>query len=225
LVAEPTQAAATPPYSRTTMRYLSIALCSLALALPRAAQSQVAASQSDSAPTTHPLERGNHVRLTLAGDTSLLIGHIVGLDQNQIMVAPDDSGPPRTIALGQVARVGVERDARLQTVSATIGMAVGGVAAAAYYYFGWCRADENGCARDQRIANAYARYDQTYFTTGSVFAIGGMLAGGLLGYFIAPAPHWEIIVNPVASPGLEQGAPGTGHAALNIGVAKRLFGR
>jgi hypothetical protein len=107
----------------------------------------------------------------------------------------------------------------VRTVSAGVGAIVGAAAGGAYYYFGVCRADPNGCARDQARANAATSYDQAYFGVGSLLVVGGMLVGGSIGYFAAPAPHWEIV------PSLAQARDGAGilRTALRVDISYHFW--
>jgi hypothetical protein len=203
------------------MRYLVVAISLAALTLPRVASTQ-ATNPIDSARAPRPVARGNHVRLAVRGDAASLVGHVIRVDQTQMLVAPDDSGSlPRTIELGRVTHLEVERDEKLRSISTQIGAGVGTLAAAAYYYFGICRRNERACAREQEIANTYAQYDQTYVGVSTIVIFGGVLAGGAIGYFLTPAPHWEIVASPV----VEHGAQGNARTLLRIGVARRLLGR
>ncbi|MFI5227443.1 MAG: hypothetical protein ACHQWU_00150 [Gemmatimonadales bacterium] len=196
------------------MRYLALVFVSFGLAL--------SSSAAQLPNTQRPLLRGDHVRLSAAGDSASIVGHVVRLDPEQVVLAPDDSASlPRDIPLSQITRLEVERDARARTISASVGALLGVAAGASYYYFGLCRQDESGCAQERRRADIATQYDRTYVTTGDVLAIGGMLAGGLLGYVLAPAPHWAV----VAAPTFKRGGQGETHTALRIGLERTLLGR
>lgn len=204
------------------MPHVTLAIATLTLMLSASARGQGNSAASDSVPAHSPLARGNHVRVAVQGDTAVLVGHIIDIERNRATVAPDDSGsPPRTIDLAALTRLEVRRDERLRTTSAQVGAGLGTLGAAALYYLRWCRTDELACAREQRTADAYTRHDQTYIGTGTVFAIGGMLAGGLVGYLLAPAPHWKIVTASV----IERDAENNAHAVLRVGLEKRLLGR
>lgn len=197
------------------MRYLAIALTSLALALPHAAPAQGTRA-------TRPFARGDRVRVSTTGDTAATTGKVLMLDAEHVVIAPDDSGAPaRPIALSEISHLEVERDSRARTIGATVGGLLGLAAGASYYYLDLCRQDQQGCAREQRRAIRANEYGQTYWTTGDVLALGGFLAGGMIGYFLAPAPHWEII----ASPAVQRDEHGEAHTALRFGLTRRLLGR
>jgi hypothetical protein len=197
------------------MRYVVVVFVSVLLALPRTTTAQTPIAQ-------RLLVRGDRVRLSAAGDSAAIVGHVVRFDSGQVLLAPDDSGAlPRSILLSEITHLEVERDSRARTISASVGALLGVAAGGSYYYFGLCRQDERGCSQEQRRANEATRYDRTYVTTGDVLAIGGMIAGGLLGYVLAPAPHWAVVLTP----GLERGSDGAQYTTMRIGLERRLLGR
>lgn len=199
------------------MRYLAVAWISSALALTFA---HSASAQNASPP--RPLARGDRVRLTASGDSTTIVGSVLRLDADQVVVAPADSGaPPRTVARSAISHLEIQRDVRTRDVAASVGALIGLAAAGSYYYFDLCRQDPAGCNDEQRRAARATEYDHTYITTGDVLAIGGFIAGGLLGYALAPAPHWELI----ATPAVEHGPQGESHTSMRIGLARRLLGR
>lgn len=197
------------------MRYVDVRVIAFALAFPCACLAQTT-------PLSGSLQRGDHVRLAALGDAATMSARVVRTDSATLEVAPDDSTlPPRTLPLSEISHLEVERDARARTIGASVGALLGVAAGASYYYFGLCPQDERGCAQEQRRSNVAAEYDRTYVTTGDVLVIGGMIAGGVLGYFLAPAPHWTVI----AAPGLMRDGEGDTHTAFRLGVSHTLLGR
>jgi hypothetical protein len=169
-----------------------------------------------------PLARGDHVRLPARDGAAPLIGHVVRIDSSEAVITPDDStAPQRILSLDESRQLEVERGTKLRTISTDVGALLGVLAGASYYYFDLCRSDEQGCAEEQHRADVAARYDETYVGVGTVMVIGGLIAGGALGYVLAPAPHWEAVAAPIATPG-----PGGGtEHALRIGLSRRFFAR
>ena len=195
------------------MRYFAVAVSLLAITRATSAHAQSPRAA---------VARGDQVRLTTGGDSAAVVGRVVRVDSTQLVVAPPDSGSlPRTIPLANVSHLEIERDVRARSIGAGIGALIGVAAGGSYYYFDICRQNASGCADEKRRASHAAMYDRSYVTVGDVLAIGGLLAGGLLGYALAPAPHWEI----VATPGLEPGGDGDSHTALRITVSRTLLGR
>jgi hypothetical protein len=150
-----------------------------------------------------------------------IVGRLRAIGNDSINVVPDEESTVRVLfAHSDVARIEVERDARLRdnvaTVMAGLGM-LGGAAAAAYQ----CLNNRDQCAAE---ADASSRADEngdSYVDNSLLLVAGGGLAGVVLGYLIAPGPSWEVIAFPTRTAALD----GTPHWGLSLGVRYQLGAR
>lgn len=170
-------------------------------------------------PRTQPLVRGDRVRLyKSATDTTPIVGRVHTIENDSISVVPDEDSAVRVLfAHRDVARLEVERDARLRdhvvTFMAVVG-AFGGAGLATYQ----CLSNREQCAYDNDAAQRAAENGDTYIDTSLLLIAGGGLAGAVLGYIMAPAPHWDVIAFPTRTASLD----GMPRWALSLGLRYRF---
>jgi hypothetical protein len=105
---------------------------------------------------------------------------------------PDEAVP---FAVADLGRVEVERDERTREQAATVMGAIGaagGVTAAVL----WCKHNQTDCEDDIDRTIEAAQNDSSYVGTSMLMILGGTAVCALLGYAIAPPPHWELLVFP-----------------------------
>jgi len=165
---------------------------------------------------------GAHLRVRGQGiNSSVFRGRLRAMSNDSIRLALDDD-PTEAVpfAVADLGRVEVERDEKSReqaaTVMGTIG-AVGGVTAAVF----WCKHNQSDCEDDINRTIEAAQNDSSYVGTSMLMILGGTALGALLGYAIAPPPHWELMVFPTRT------SRSDGHPSmlLNVGVRYALNGR
>lgn len=190
-----------------------------ALVLIPVAAATVCAQQS--LPITPPqsIVRGDHIRLyQSASDTTPIVGRVRTIGTDSIGIVPDEDSTVRVLLTRRdVARIEVERDARLRdhvvTFMAAVG-AFGGAGLAAYQ----CLSNREECAYENDAAQRAAANGDTYVDTSLLLIAGGGLAGALLGYVMAPAPHWDVIAFPTRTASLD----GVSRWGLSLGMRYRF---
>ena len=198
-------------------------LTSVGFALLAPASSAVRAQQSPPVPqASRPLGRGDHLRLYESpSDSTPITGRLRSIGNDSITVVPDESAAVAVFfSRADVARIEVERDAHMRdnvaTTLAGVGM-LGGLSAAVYR----CLNNPDQCAAEHDAAAQAAENGDPYVDVSLLMIAGGGLAGALIGYIIAPPPHWEIVAFPTKTAALD----GTGHWGLSIGVRYALRAR
>lgn len=145
---------------------------------------------------------GEHVRVhRSAADRSPIVGRFRAIDGDSVLIAPDaDTSVIVALSRRDIARLEVERDANTRdqvvTVMAVVGTVAGGAAAVVR-----CANNRPACAEEvQEMQRAYDN-DSTYWGPSLLITLGGTLAGALLGYAMAPAPHWNVVALPMRTSG------------------------
>ena len=177
------------------------------------------AQQSPQTTEPRPLARGDHVRLfQSASDSAPIFGRLRSIGNDSIGVVPDEDSTVRVLfARSDVARIEVERDEHMRdhvvTFMAGLG-ALSGASVAAYQ----CFSNRPQCAADNHAAAEAAENGDPYVDMSLLMIAGGGLAGALIGYIVAPPPHWEVVAFPTRTASLD----GTGHWGLSLGVRYAL---
>lgn len=170
-------------------------------------------------PASSILPSGSHLRVYRQGSDSAMSGHLRLMSNDSLMLAPDDD-PSSNVAFASADIAGLEIERDLHTrdqaavVMATLG-AVGGITTAVL----WCRNNQAACAADEQRQQA-VECDSTYYGIQTLMVLGGTLLGGLIGYALAPSPHWDVVATPTRSTDNE----GSQHLMLNVGVRYWLAG-
>ena len=132
----------------------------------------------------------------------------------------DDVGETVPFALTDIGRAEMERDEKTRDQAASamgaIG-AVGGLSAAVY----WCVHNQSACADDLEQMQEAADNDESYIGPSGLMVLGGALVGTVLGYVLAPQPHWELVVFPTRT----ATSNGTTRLLMNVAVSIPLGGR
>ena len=165
---------------------------------------------------------GAHLRVRGQGiHSSVFRGRLRAMSNDSIRLALDDD-PEETLpfAVADLGRVEVERDEKSREQAATVMGAlgaVGGVTAAVL----WCKHNQSDCQDDIDRTIEAAQNDSSYVGTSMLMILGGTAVGALLGYALAPPPHWELMVFPIRT------SRSDGHPSmlLNVGVRYSLNGR
>lgn len=194
-------------------------LTSVGLALLATASSSLNAQQGTPPEAPRPLVRGDHLRLYESpSDSAPITGRLRSIGNDSITVVPDERSAVAVLfSRADVARIEVERDAHMRdnvaTALAGVGM-LGGLSAAVYR----CLNNRDQCAAERDAAAQAAEDGDPYLDVSLLMIAGGGLAGALLGYIIAPPPHWDVVAFPTRTAARD----GTGHWGLSIGVRYAL---
>ena len=169
-----------------------------------------------------PLTIGSHVRVRGPGAHSAIFSGRLRLMSNDSITVEldDDSTSAVPFAVPDIGRLEVERDEKTReqatTVMGAIG-AAGGLTAAVF----WCMHNQADCAEDaEQMVNAAAN-DSSYVGPSLLMIMGGTLVGSLLGYVLAPPPHWEVVAFPTRTSTLD----GSPRYLLNVGLRYSFGGR
>lgn len=179
----------------------------------------VAFGQTTQSPDSILTGTGQHIRVHRGvSDRSPIVGRFRAIEGDSVLIAPDaDTSVIVALSRRDIARLEVERDANTRdqfvTVMAVVGTVAGGTAAVVR-----CVNNRPACAEEvQETQRAYEN-DSTYWGPSLLLTLGGTLAGALLGYAMAPAPHWDVVALPMRTSGRD----GSLHWGLRIGMRYSL---
>lgn len=146
-------------------------------------------------------------------DSTRFTGRLRALYDDSLAIMPDSDHWEVSFKRGEIGRLEAERDEKTRdyatTTMAVIGLLAGGGIALAN-----CLDDREACAAQiERQREAECNGD-SYVAPGTLLILGGLLAGGLVGYALAPAPHWDVVMMPTSTTGFD----GQQHLGLNLGV-------
>jgi len=200
------------------MRIVTRSVDVVAAALLLISAGRVALGQS-APPDSVLTGTGHHVRVhRAANDYVPVVGRLRAVEGDSVLIVPDaDTLVIVALSRSDVARLEVERDAHTRdlfvTVTAVVGTVAGGAAAVAR-----CANNRSACAEEyQDMQRAYEN-DSTYWGPSLLITLAGGLAGALLGYAMAPAPHWDVVALPMRTAGPD----GSLHWGMRIGMRYSL---
>ena len=165
---------------------------------------------------------GQHIRVHRdVADRSPVIGRFRAIEGDSLLLAPDaDTSVIVALSRSDIARLEVERDIGVRdetvTIMAIIGTVAGGTAAVVR-----CVNNRPACAEEVQDSQRAYENDSTYWSPSLLITLGGTLAGALLGYAMAPAPHWDIVALPMRTGGPD----GSLHWGLRLGMRYSLAAR
>lgn len=164
---------------------------------------------------------GERVRVLLTrSDSTFVTGRFRAMRNDSLWITPDSSDWTMAFARDDMARVDVEHDEKTRdeatTVMAIIGGLAGGASAIAI-----CLNNQEACAADQRAAREAQCRGESYADWFTLLFSGGALLGAGLGYALAPAPHWDVVMVPSRMTGPD----GQLHLGLNVGLRYSLARR
>lgn len=166
---------------------------------------------------------GAHLRVRGQGNHAAVFrGRLRTISNDSIALALDDDvhGEPVPFAFADIGRAEMERDERTRDEAAAavgaIGFA-GGLGAAVY----WCVHNQSDCADDIEQMQESADNDEGYIGPIGLMVLGGTFLGSIIGYALAPQPHWELVVFPTRT----ATSNGSSRLLMNVGVSIPLGGR
>ena len=164
---------------------------------------------------------GEHVRVRMNdADSTRFTGRLRALYDDSLAIVPDSDHWEVSFKRVEIARLEVEHDEKTRDYAATT-MAVVGLVAGGGVALAKCLDDKEACAYQiQRQRDAECNGD-SYVAPGTLLVFGGLLAGGLIGYALAPAPHWDVVMMPTSTTGFD----GQQHLGLNLGMRYSLAKR
>lgn len=165
---------------------------------------------------------GAHLRVRGQGNHgAVFTGRLRTISNDSIAIAlDDDSGEMLPFAFADIGRAEMEHDERTRDQAASamgaVG-AVGGLTAAVY----WCVHNQAACEDDLQQMQEAAENDEGYIGPSALMVLGGAVVGTVLGYVLAPQPHWELVVIPIRT----ATSSGSTRLLMNVGVSIPLGGR
>lgn len=132
----------------------------------------------------------------------------------------DDAGQTVPFAFAEIGRAELERDEKTRDQAASVMGAVGaagGLTAAVY----WCVHNQTDCADDLEQMQEAANNDESYIGPSALMVLGGAFIGTVVGYVLAPQPHWELVVFPTRT----ATSNGSSRLLMNVGVSIPLGAR
>ena len=163
------------------------------------------------------LRVGSHLRVRGRGDhAAVFSGRLRMMSNDSIALALDDDveGDPVPFAFADIGRAELEHDEKTRDQASTamgaLG-AVGGLTAAVY----WCVHNQDACANDLEQMQEAADNDESYIGPSALMVLGGALIGSVIGYVLAPQPHWELVVFPTRT----ATSNGSTRLLMNVGVS------
>ena len=158
---------------------------------------------------------GSHLRVRgQTAHSSTFTGRLRAVSNDSISLAlDDDTTATLPFAIGDIGRAEIERDEKTReqamTVMGTIG-AAGGLTAAVL----WCKHNQADCEEDIDRMLSTADEDSSYVGPSLLMILGGTLVGSLIGYVVAPPPHWELVMFPTRT----SNNNGSSRTLLNVGL-------
>ena len=165
---------------------------------------------------------GAHLRVRGQGNhAAVFSGRLRMISNDSIALAlDDDAGQTVPFAFADIGRAEMEHDEKTRDQASTVMGAVGaagGLTAAVY----WCVHNQDACADDLERMQEAADNDESYIGPSALMVLGGVFIGSVLGYALAPQPHWELVVFPTRT----ATSNGSTRLLMNVGVSIPLGGR
>ena len=162
-----------------------------------------------------PFANGSHLRLTpRAPDFGRITGRFRLLSSDSILITPDsDSTAIVPFATADIDRLEVERDGKTREQATTV-MGVVGAGAGLTAAVLWCKNNQAACEEDIDQMLYAAENDSTYIGPSLLMILGGTAIGALIGYALAPAPHWDLVAFPTRT-STNDGSP---RMLFNVGL-------
>lgn len=171
-------------------------------------------------PLSSILTRGSHLRVYRQAADSAVSGHLRLMSNDSLTLAPDDDPSTQlAFANAEIAGLQIERDLHTRDQAAVVMAALGAIGGLTSAVL-WCKNNQAACAADEQREQA-ADCDSTYYGIQTLIFLGGTMLGGLIGYALAPSPHWDVVAIPTRT--TDNG--GSSHLMLNVGVRYWLDGR
>ena len=176
----------------------AVTICGVVVALALAPADGSAQNISiDSSGFSALVPVGAHLRVRGQGvHSSVFRGRLRAMSNDSIRLALDDD-PDEALpfAVADLGRVEVERDEKTREQAATVMGAIGAAGGATAAVL-WCKHNQSDCQDDIDKTIEAAQNDSSYVGTSMLMILGGTAVGALLGYALAPPPHWELLVFP-----------------------------
>lgn len=165
---------------------------------------------------------GAHLRIRGSGaHSATFTGRLRAMSNDSIALALDDDAEQTVpFRVGDIGQLEMEHDEHTRDMAASV---MGGIGAAGGIVTAvlWCKNNLDDCDDEiQKIQDAHDN-DEDYLGIPGLFVVGGSLLGALVGYVLAPPPHWELVVFPSRTSTLN----GSPRMLLNVGVSFSLGGR
>lgn len=194
----------------------AVAICGAVVAVVLAPNHSPVAAQG-----TIPI--GSHLRVRGQGNhAAVFSGRLRTVSGDSITLALDEDKTNWVpFAVADIGRAEMEHDEKTRDEAAAavgaIGFA-GGLGAAVY----WCVHNQSDCADDiDQMLESADDDDEGYIGPIGLMVLGGAFLGSVIGYALAPQPHWELVVFPTRTATNN----GSSRLLMNVGVSIPLGGR
>lgn len=174
--------------------------------------------QSAPPPDSPRLKPGMHLRVQSNGADTVVTGKLSVIEDDSLIVAPDSTRGmfmrPLMVAIsrGDITKLEIERDEHTRDQFA-IAFGVAGAITGAVVAIKYCADNNVACNTVVQDSQSDCDQDQSSWTAGQLIVGAGALAGMLVGFVIAPPPHWDVIALPMR----DAGRDGQMHYGLRLG--------
>ena len=165
------------------------------------------------------LRPGMHLRLQSNAADTVITGRLSLIERDSLVVDPV-STPGMFLRTGPVAinrtditKLEIERDEHTRDQVA-LAVGVAGAITGAVVAIKYCVDNNATCPTQVQDQSSDCENDQYSWTSGELLVGAGALAGMLIGFVIAPPPHWDVIAMPMR----DAGRDGQMHYGLRVGV-------
>lgn len=162
-------------------------------------------AQSAPPPDSPRLKPGMHVRVQSSAADTVITGKLSFIEDDSLVVAPDSTRSmfirPLMVAIsrGDITKFEIERDEHTRDQFA-MAFGVAGAITGAVVALKYC-ADNNASCPTVQEPQDDCDQNQSSWTAGDLLIGAGALAGMLVGFVIAPPPHWDVVALPMRDAG------------------------
>lgn len=180
----------------------------------------ITASGQSASPLDSPrLKSGMHVRLRSNAADTVITGTLSFIEGDSLIVNPDSthSTPVRpgliAISRSDISKFEIERDEHTRDQVA-LALGVAGAVTGAVVAIKYCVDNNATCPTVVQDEQSDCDNNQISWTAGDLLVGAGALAGLLIGFVVAPPPHWDVVALPMR----DAGRDGQMHLGLRVGL-------
>ena len=165
------------------------------------------------------LKSGMHVRVRSNAADTVITGKLSFIEGDSLIVDPDSTRSmvirPGLIAISRsdITKFEVERDEHTRDQVA-LALGVAGAVTGAVVAIKYCVDNNASCPTVVDDQQSDGDGSQISWTAGDLLVGAGALAGMLIGFVIAPPPHWDVVALPMR----DADRNGQLHYGLRVGL-------